>query len=238
MRQFSLCLAVAIGLAASDVSAVMLSIEAADNATVQPGGPRSGGSGKAFFNVEGSANGNFASYGVADFNYGTIPTVTAIISASIQLTQSNAGFTTDGPVVISLDTSATLADIQPGGTSPLIFDGTDPGTDQDVADGDIALDPFSGTFNFVEGMDGDVDAYTLGLSASLEAELLSRLNAGDTIRLVIGTGSDTVAATWAGATNDTFDGPTLVLDVDQIPEPTTLALAALALAALIVTRRG
>ena len=51
-------LAASVGL---DCVATTLTVEAFDNATVQPAGPRSGGSGKAFFNIEGSALGNFAS---------------------------------------------------------------------------------------------------------------------------------------------------------------------------------
>jgi len=104
--------------------ATPLSTEASDNATVRPGGPRSGGSGKLFSNVEGSANGTNASYGVADFSFGTQPkAVLTVNSAQLVLTEANAAFTAAGTVVISLDASTTLANIQPG-TSPLAFDGT------------------------------------------------------------------------------------------------------------------
>jgi len=51
------------------------------------------------------------------------------------------------------------------------------------------------------------------LSPSIQAELTGRLNDGRPIRIVIGTGTAAVAATWAGYTRTTYVGPTLNLDV-------------------------
>jgi hypothetical protein len=199
----------------SSLHADALSIEASDNATVQPGGPRSGSNGKAFLNVEGSGNGSFASYGVADFNFGSLPyPVLSVNSASLDLTESNAGFSTAGQIILSLDTKAIHSDIQPGGSSPLAFDGVDPGTGTDVGDGDLVLLTLGGgPFSFPLGTTGDVDTYTFTLDASTSAELVSRLNSAGTIRVVVGTGEAGVAATWAGYTNFNYDGPTLKLDV-------------------------
>lgn len=246
MRLQTLCIAAVVALSAlstSDLRAAMLSVEASDNATVQPAGPRSGSSGKAFFNIEGSNNGNFASYGVADFNFGAQPPITAINSATLKLTQSNAGFTKNGGLVVSLDTKSPPADIQPGGTSPLKFDGGentvggDPGTGPDVTAGNLVLDAFSGAFSFTQVANGNVDSYSLGLTPALTTALLSRLNSGSNIRVVIGTGDATVAATWAGYTNTTFVGPTLELDVVQIPEPASLLLMVFVGAAGLWLRR-
>jgi hypothetical protein len=199
------------------VQANPLSKLASDNATVKPGGPRTGTSGKNFFNVEGSANATNASYGVADFNFGALgQTVVTVNSAQLVLTESNAAFTTPGTVVISLDQSAALADIQPG-TSPLKFDGSDPGTATDVTLANLSLLSFSGgPFAFTTAgnvNNGLQDTYSLGLSGAIQAEMTNRLNSGTTIRIVLGSGSTTVAATWAGFSNATFAGPTLNLDV-------------------------
>jgi hypothetical protein len=65
------------------------------------------------------------------------------------------------------------------------------------------------------------------LTPALTSALMSRLNSGSNIRLVIGSGAATVAATWAGNTNTTYAGPTLELDVTQVPEPTGAALVSL-----------
>lgn len=201
-------------LAVAPVHAVPLSTEAADNATVQPAGPRAGSSGKAFLNVEGSANGTFASYGVADFNFGVLPMpVVSVNSAQLALTQANAAFSTTGGVTFSLDQSGVLANIQPV-TSPLAFDGSDPGTVTDVSQGDLSLLALGGgPFSYVLGTSGDVNNYNFTLDLASQAELVSRLNSGATIRVVVGTVDATVAATWAGHTNSTYTGPTLNLDV-------------------------
>jgi len=197
----------------ADVQASPLSIEALDNATVQPAGPRAGANGKNFFNVEGSANAAFASYGVADFNFGALPAVISVNSISISFVQSNAAFSTTGPITFSLDTRAPLSDIQPG-TSPLAFDGVDPGTTTDAGQGDLVLLAFGGgPFVYTVGTTGDVNTYPLGLTPPNAAALVNRLNSGSTIRIVVGTGVNNVAATWAGFSNTTFAGPTLNLDV-------------------------
>jgi hypothetical protein len=222
MCRQTLSLAALLTLLVSSLQAGTLSVEAFDNATVQPGGPRSGSSGKAFLNIEGSSNDNFASYGVADFNFGTRPAITGINSATLKFTQANAGFTSDGMVLLSLDSTSPPVDIQPD-TSPLTFDGVDPGTATDVSDGDLTLEAFGGgPFAFTEVADGTVDSYSLGLTPSLTSELISRLNSGSPIRVVIGTGDADVAATWAGYSNFDYAGPTLVLDV--VPEPASLML--------------
>ncbi len=245
MNSLRACFTLAAVVAAStstmpNAAAAILSVEAANNATVQPGGPRSGGSGTAFFNIEGSSNGNFSSFGVADFSFGTVDPVTEIGSITLKLTQSNVNFTNDGTVIAYLDTSSSLVGIEPG-TSPLAFDltGGDPGTTKDVTDGDLTLLEFSGgPIAFTETMTGNVDSYTLGLTPAIEAELVSRLNAGDPIRVVLGTGDAAVAATWAGYTNSSFDGPTLVINTSVVPEPGSIALILCGLAAVAAFRRG
>ena len=206
--------ALLITLGAAPAHAAALSALASDNATVQPAGPRGGGSGKAFFNIEGSANGTFASYGVADFGFGVLPgTVIGVNSATIELVQSNAGFSTTGVVLFSLDQTAAPVDIQPG-TSPLAFDGAEPGTATDVSQGELMLVGFGGgPFTYAVVASGQLDSYALTIGAVAQAELVSRLNAAQPIRIVVGTGEAGVAATWAGYTNSTYTGPTLKLDV-------------------------
>ncbi len=215
-RRLSMTAILLAALAVPAAEATPISAEASDNATVQPAGPRSGSSGKNFFNVEGSANGSFASYGVADFAFGAQPyTVIGINAASLDLTQNNAAFSAAGNVVLSLDQKASLSDIQPGGSSPLAFDGADPGTATDVGQGDLDLLTLgAGPFAYAVVANGHVDSYALTISPAVEAELISRLNATGTIRIVLGTADAGVAATWAGFSNSTYAGPTLNLDVE------------------------
>ena len=213
-RSFIAAAAIAFALPTS-AHAVSISTEASDNATVQVAGPRTGTSGKNFFNVEGSINGNFASYGVADFVFGVQPfTVVGINSATLHLTESNAAFSFTGPFVLSLDKKAALSDIQPV-TSPLNFDGVDPGTGADVIAGDLDLLAIGGgPFVYSVTATGTVDNYALVLDAATKAEIISRLNSVGTIRLVVGTAANNLAATWAGFSNATLAGPTLDLDVE------------------------
>jgi len=207
-------LALLLLVGASTAHAATLTQLAFDNATVQTTGPRTGANGKNFFNIEGSANGTFASYGVIDFSFGVLPfPVTAINSVTLKLTQSNAAFSTTGGVVFSLDHSATLANIQPS-LSPLADDGATPGTTMDETQGDLALYTFGGgPFSYTVIGTGNTDSYTLVPDAATQAEMISRLNSVKTVRVVVGSGAPTVAATWAGFSNTSVAGPTLVLDV-------------------------
>jgi hypothetical protein len=225
-------------LSSLPIQAGLLSGEAFDNATVQAAGPRSGTSGKNFFNVEGAGSGSFASYGVADFLFDSVPdTVLGITSFSISFTQSNAAFTHDGQLVFSLDISSTLADIQPV-TSPLAFDAANPGTATDVNQGDLSLLTL-GTGTFTKVANGTVDTFSLSLTPQAQSALVTKLNNNDTIRVVIGTGDDTVAATYAGFSNATVDGPTLAIMYTPVPEPATTALfTALGCLGLVAFRRA
>ena len=104
---------------------VTITTQADDVATVQPGGPRGGSGGKTFFNIEGSANGTFASFGVADFVFDGSDSVAGSLTAlSLEIVQSNAGFTTNGRYSVYV-TDATDVSIQSDG--PLAYQGTNDG---------------------------------------------------------------------------------------------------------------
>ena len=95
------CLALAAILSAASLAfAVQGSFQATGNATVNPTGPRTGFNGTDFFNIESTANGNFASYGVLDIPLSSslFPgAVTGINSITLKLTQNNSSFTAARP---------------------------------------------------------------------------------------------------------------------------------------------
>lgn len=212
------------------------SLEAFDNATVQPGGPRTGANGKNFFNIEGSSYGNFSSFGVADFNgsdlsFGGDP-VAMITGISLSFVQSNAGFTTDGALRFFVTTST--ADIQPG--SSLVYNSA-------FGENGIGsqLDPIEllGTGTFTEIANGTVDTYNFdNLSAGASAMLTNAYLSDSLVRIVIAPDSATTAATWAGFSNSTLAGPTLTLTGEAVPEPATMVAIALGATALMRRRRS
>ncbi|GAB4463364.1 MAG: hypothetical protein OHK0029_31910 [Armatimonadaceae bacterium] len=216
-------------------------VEAFNNATVQPGGPRSGGSGKNFFNIEGNGLGIFASFGVADFdvddfNFGfTVADVTAI---SIDFANAPAGFSADGPIGFYL-ASATGVSIEPDNTNLTYQSGNNGAASVDSDLGDLF---FLGTATYTnDGTAGTVFSYVLNPTAAAETYLISQLNTPDAVlRLVVTPESDTVAATYAGFSNNTNAGPTFIITAvgagngAAAPEPGTLALIGLG---LVVFRR-
>ena len=64
--------------------------------------------------------------------------------------------------------------------------------------------------------------------------LLSALNSGGTLRLIVTPDDAATAATYTGYTNTTYPGPTL--ELNAVPEPGAIALVSLAAMGLITAR--
>jgi hypothetical protein len=208
-------------------------LPAANNATVQPGGPRPGVNGKQFFNMEGSANGTFASFGVVDFQ--SSPMSVQVTSLTLALTQANAAFTHNGALTFYLSTD-TVTNIEPG-ISPLIYSAVNIPTGLGTQLSPIFL---LGAASFTQVSDGTMDTFSFSPSAAVASYLSSQISTGGRIRVVIAPGDPTVAATYAGFSNTEFAGPELTL-ATPAPEPGTLgdaSLALLALAAGLARARG
>jgi hypothetical protein len=234
---------VVIGVAASAATSALGSLSIG-NATVQPAGPRTGANGLAFFNMEGSGAGNFASYGVARFDLSADKAALdalygagqwSVTGATLTLVESNAAFSHAGGIAVyfSADNATSILN---DGSSPLRFDPTAlPGGNNQAAQGLVRealpvasyIFPQTGT-----GNNGAVDVYNLTLTPGL----LSRLQSGaasSVVTLVFEPQDPTVAATYAGFTNTTFAGPTLTIQATPAPGVATL----LALGGLIAARR-
>ena len=210
--------------------------EAVANATVQQGGVRSGTSSTNFFNMQNNANGNFASYGVAEWNLGAGSFLNApaglvgddIGGLSVRMTQDNPRFSSDTPLRFWLwsNTSPSLA---PGSTE-ITFDSTAVGGISDPPQPWFS-DPYSiweiGTGNYIETVSGDQDIFTFDASswdAAARDYVATQLNDSGLLRVVIESTLDTGAngsATYAGYTNSTYSGPELQLTVGgSIPTDT------------------
>jgi len=122
-------------------------------------------------------------------------------------------------------TDQTGVDIQPGATPEVMYQSPNNG----AASVDPDLSPLtlvgSGTYNVVAN--GTVDSYALTFSGAGLTSLLNALNNDTTLRLVVTPDAATTAATYAGFTNNTFAGPTLVIDAAVIPEPASVFLVGL-----------
>jgi hypothetical protein len=203
---------IVIGLAEDARADVIL--DAFDNATIQPTGPRTGANGQLFFNIEGSDNGQFASFGVADFMPSAMNV--AITSLTLTLTQANASFTHNGSLLFYISGDTTTS-IDPG-TSPLFYDGgalpTGLGTQ-------LSPTHFLGTGMFTEVADGTVDSFNFTLDMATTVYLDSQLSMGGPIRVIVAPGDAAVAATYAGFSNTDFSRPQLSLTT--VPEPSTFA---------------
>ncbi|MBC8102140.1 MAG: PEP-CTERM sorting domain-containing protein [Cytophagales bacterium] len=221
-----------LSFSAAHAQVTVTNLVAGDNATVQPAGPRTGGNGKVFFNIEGSSNGAFSSYGVLDFNAGTFANVSSINSLNLRLTNAPAGFTRTGPINFYLATNTT-ASIQPGGGLNFV------GTGEGVSSGGQLGTLFSlGSGDFTAT--GTNFNYSLALTgAAAQTYFASQLGAGGTLRFVITPSTPGVAATFAGVQFNTITSrPSLSFTATQVttppvggaaPEPGTLALVGAAL---------
>ncbi|MEQ8660947.1 MAG: hypothetical protein RLW62_09030, partial [Gammaproteobacteria bacterium] len=187
-------------------------------------------SGVAFFNVQGAANGNFASYGVARFDGAAVKAafddaygagMWVLDGVSLELVQANAGFTTDGGVSVAWsddDATGILENL-----SPLAY----------PLDGEFADAVTLTSYTFTEIASGTTESYALPDVGGLWGDLL----AGDIITLLFAETDANVAATYAGLTNFSYAGPTLVVSAAPVPVPAALGLLVAPLALLTRRRR-
>jgi hypothetical protein len=202
--------------------------ETAQNATVQTAGVRALANGAAFFNVQGIGTGptpsTFASYGgvrwdiapiVAQFDAAYGAGQWAVTNVYVQVIQSNAAFTTDGAVEIFLTDNDTINFTPAAAVQPPIY----PNFATDFTDLQSLVQ-----YNFVEVANGTVEVYSLFDSATPTpggTSLASEIQAADDAVSVVFRDSDaTVAATYAGFTNNTYLGPTLIVFAAPTTGPT------------------
>jgi hypothetical protein len=239
-RQSALYLLALVAWGGSDAAQADFITSATNNATVQPGGPRAGPNAKFFFDVEGSSNGPFASFGVVDFQTPSGATIAQASALSLTLVQDNAAFTHAGSLLFYLSTD-TATNIEPA-TSPLKYQvGNIPTGLGTQLDPKFLLG--SGSFTGVPGNSGNgtVDTFTFVLSAAAQSYLTTEVNANGRIRLIVAPNDAAVSATYAGFTDTTapFAPPKLTI-LAVAAEPGSLALLSIggvSVAGLTLRRR-
>ncbi len=205
--------------------------ETSFNATVQPSpfGVRSSPNGLAFFNIEGTDFGTFASYGglrfdiaaaVADFDAQYGPGNWVIDRAYLHLMQSNAAFTVNGDCNIN-HSNADSVDFSPDLSTEVTFFEN---YDTDFADRQLIT-----TYTFTRGQgnldespvadpngNGAHEGYLLYTEAGPNTAGMQAVGdelntAFGLLTLTIDPAMTSTAATYAGYTNNTWRGPSLVL---------------------------
>ena len=167
----------------------------------------------AFFNVQGDDD-MFTVYSLVDFDTSSIGEVSTINSLSLELTQSNAFFSTNGGLEFFLASDTRTVDLND--SARYISDQGNGGNTGSAVVGSAfgTLFPLgNGTFNVTNT--GDVNTILLSLDEAGEAFAVSQINSGGLLR-IIATPSDTsVQATYSGAGS--------ILDP---PSPPVLSLSA------------
>lgn len=234
-RRIMLAVSLALALVNGAYAQVTVSAEAINNATVQPTGPRSGSNGKKYFNVEGNNNIQYASFGVADFSassFGLTLPVADILGLTLVLTDAPTGFSTAGNINIWLSEDTTT-DIEPV-TSPLAWDASD--LPNGLGSQLVPLH-YLGSGTYTPTANGTVFSYTLSLTPNAKSYLISQLNSAGSIRIVVSPADDDVAATYAGYSNNSLAGPTLVIELVPVPEPASITALAIGVAGILWRRR-
>lgn len=209
--------------------------EAFITSTIQPAGPRQfdDSLNQLFFNVEGSANGSFASLGALRYDGASIVSSLnndlgvgnwEIESVSISLFQHNGGFTVDGGVEF-LWVSDDTVDIETGSGT------TFPYTSQFGAASALA------DYDFVQVSNGFEDV--VNFTGAGLTDLVNDILAGDIVSLIVNPTDANVAATWAGNDgNSNGPGPILTVNAVKVPAPGSAALFGLAGFTAARRRRG
>jgi len=207
MNRISTLIAIA-GAAACAHAGIIESFELGLGALDEGAQAEQGGVGSApfFMNAQGNDD-NFQEYYVMRFDLSSFSGA-AVQSVSIDLTHSEAFFSSTGMVELSYSTDDAFD------LSTLFADAGDIGGNTQLAASQVAL------FDFVAGNDGVTDTITLNDVNGLFADIQS----GGVITLVLEAAEPGTSATYAGLGNNTYGGP--VLNV-TVPTPGSIALVGL-----------
>lgn len=197
------------------------------NATVRNTGPTSS---PWFHNAQ--VPGTFESYGISTFSFSaadfSLAAVTDIASVEVSYMQSNAGFTTDGPLDFFISFDPTVAG---GDFSGLIHNSVGAGIDDAQFSDSPSLQSI-GSGTFTEVSTGTVDTYTLTFSGTQKSNLIQAINNGNPFAILMGASSGSTAATYAGIESNNYvinggsipDANRTSLSIEAIPEADTLWL--------------
>jgi hypothetical protein len=210
-----------LALSETQLRADVFISKAYDNGTIFSVGPRNPPNGRNYFDIEGTMNGPFAAFGVADFastrlrnaNGQPIGQISQINSISLVLTQDNTSFTADGQLnfyvtqqlITSIDADPTFVETT--------FDVSDP--NGEGLNGQFAPAVLVGMGAFTQVQNGQIDTFMLTLDANTQSYLISVINSLCTFRIIVTPADPNVTATYAGFTDPNgFTGPMIMIDAN------------------------
>ncbi|MDX2131372.1 MAG: lamin tail domain-containing protein [Planctomycetota bacterium] len=210
-------------------------LETIENATVQPTGIRGGGNGNNFWNIEGSGLGNFASYGAVRFDLAPLfaqldaafPGGWTVNRVYFYLQQANAAFTfsslNDSMQLYYTDLDALDITVQSSVNPARLY----ANFETDWTDRDLVTN-YTFTQDIGTGPDGigsgKIESYLMFNSTAMNNSAMlavgAEANQGDTtLTLLVNTNDAIAAATYAGRTNNTWRGPSLVVFAESTGAP-------------------
>lgn len=201
----ALILALSIGTTAKAQTADTVSAPAIQTAYIRPDGPQKGANGDRFLDVEGKDTGKYACYGIVRFDAKTVKSALdtkfgagkwRVTGLSLELSQSNAGFSKDGGVQIYLSQAATTefgALKYPYSPKEGPLRGDPLATVKYVKSAAPAGEAGKGA----ESVAPKTDSFDL-LKGTAGTTLAGTITQGKAVTLVLAEADPTVAATWAG----------------------------------------
>ncbi|MEM7454433.1 MAG: endonuclease/exonuclease/phosphatase family protein [Planctomycetota bacterium] len=198
-----------------------------DSFTIRQSGPVTSGAAANEVQVEGTSNGGFASFGVVDFDLSGIVQTgtfsTRVDDVLLAFEQVNQSFTRDGPVGIYI---ASPAASNVTINSSVQFQSGNNGlacVPASLSVGAELITTYPSVHHFPSGSDlpdGTLDRIALPRD-TLRAYVNNGMNFGSNVRLILVPVHPATAATYAGESNTSFNGPFLsgMFDSDSGRKP-------------------
>jgi hypothetical protein len=194
------------------------------------------GTSDLFFNIEGTSNGDFRTFSVADFRLPAVPGATAadLNRTRLQLFEAPAAFGAAGPIEVYL-LGATASNLISVANNPSSGTPQYQGNNNGLASIDPVFSPFStllGTATFTPRGAGAMTEISLTFTGAAQAAFLTAVQTGGIVRFGVAPGNASVAATFGGLTNNN-GAPRLSV----VPGPASLVLGGLGVIGVAVIAR-
>ena len=154
---------------------------------------------QAFFNVQGDDD-DFSVYSLVDFDTAAAGGSSAgLVSLTLQLTQSNAFFSSDGGLEFFLAEDTRDVDLADSARYVSSGDPLNPNTGSSVVGSAFGILHPLGFGTYTETTTGDIDSFDLTFDAAGEAFAINQISTGGILRIIATPTDGGVQATYSGA---------------------------------------